>query len=148
MQGDNQINKPLAECTIAQSDLLQVPSGTITELGVRENIRVGVQYLEAWLSGNGCVPLYNLMEDAATAEISRSQLWQWLKHKKEMTNGVIITATYYNQIMEDELNKIQAMYGKDYFNNRKFSLASEMFLNMISGDVLDEFLTLPAYEHI
>jgi len=148
MPGDNQINTPLANCKISQSDLLQVPSGTITEFGVRENIRVGVQYLEAWLSGNGCVPLYNLMEDAATAEISRSQLWQWLKHKKEMTNGVIITATYYNQIMEDELNKIQAMYGKDYFNNRKFSLASEMFLNMISGDVLDEFLTLPAYEHI
>jgi len=148
MPNNNQINKELKPCTVSQSDLLKVPSGTITELGIRENIRVGVQYLEAWLSGNGCVPLYHLMEDAATAEISRSQLWQWLKHNKKIDNGVVINSSYYNQIMEEELNKIKELYGEDKYNNKNFVLASEMFLDMISGDILDEFLTLPAYKHI
>ena len=148
MLGDNQINKELIPCTISQEDLLKVPSGKITELGVRENIRVGVQYLEAWLSGNGCVPLYNLMEDAATAEISRSQLWQWLKHEKEMDSRVTISSNYYKEVMFEELKKIKAVYGEDYYNNRKFTLASEMFLDMVSGETLDEFLTLPAYKHI
>ena len=148
MVGDNQINKELTPCMISQSDLLKVPLGTITESGVRENMRVGVQYLEAWLSGNGCVPLYHLMEDAATAEISRSQLWQWLKHEKKIDNGNTIDANYYNQIMMEELNKIKELYGEDKYNDRKFSLASQMFLDMISGEMLDEFLTLPAYKHI
>ena len=148
MKGNNQINKELSLCTISQEDLLKVPKGKITEEGVRENIRVGVQYLEAWLSGNGCVPLYNLMEDAATAEISRSQLWQWLRHEKKLDNGMMINDNYYNQMMMEELNKIKEQYGEDYFNSKKFSLASEMFLSMICGEVLDEFLTLPAYKHI
>ena len=148
MPNNNQINKELTPCMVSQSDLLKVPKGDITESGVRENIRVGVQYLEAWLSGNGCVPLYNLMEDAATAEISRSQLWQWLKHKKEIDNGHIINSAYYNQIMSEELKKIKILYGEDKYNDKNFSLASEMFLNMISGETLDEFLTLPAYKHI
>ena len=148
MSGANQIDKELAVCTISQEDLLKVPSGNITENGVRENIRVGVQYLEAWLNGNGCVPLYNLMEDAATAEISRSQLWQWLKHKKEISNGISINCDYYDKIMTEELSKIKELYGEEIYNNRKFKQASEMFSKMISGDVLDEFLTLPAYKYI
>ena len=148
MPGLNQIDKELKPCIISQADLLKVPTGNITEDGVRENIRVGVQYLEAWLNGNGCVPLYNLMEDAATAEISRSQLWQWQKHKKIMHDGKTINNNYYNQIMNEELKKIKNVYGKENYNNRKFDLASNMFLEMISGDILDEFLTLPAYKHI
>ena len=148
MSGKNQIDKELTSCTIIQSDLLKVPSGEITEDGVRENIRVGVQYLEAWLCGNGCVPLYNLMEDAATAEISRSQLWQWLKHNKTMDNGLTITREYYTQIMKEELSKIKNMYGEENYNHRKFNQASKMFLEMVSGEVLDEFLTLPAYKYI
>jgi len=148
MIGDNQINKELTACMVSQQDLLKVPTGEITESGVRENIRVGVQYVEAWLNGNGCVPLYNLMEDAATAEISRSQLWQWLKHEKEMSSGIKIDSNYYNEIMMEELKLIKEMYGEDYFNNRKFSLASDMFLSMITGEILDEFLTLPAYKYI
>ena len=148
MSGANQINKELNQCNISQADLLKVPSGDITEEGVCENIRVGVQYLEAWLNGNGCVPLYNLMEDAATAEISRSQLWQWLKHNMVMTNGLLITKDFYKKIMIQELNTIKDMYGEDNYNNRKFGMASEMFMEMITGEVLDEFLTLPAYRHI
>ena len=148
MSGANQINKELNQCNISQADLLKVPSGDITEEGVCENIRVGVQYLEAWLNGNGCVPLYNLMEDAATAEISRSQLWQWLKHNMVMTNGSLITKDFYKKIMIQELNTIKDMYGEDNYNNRKFGMASEMFMEMITGEVLDEFLTLPAYRHI
>ena len=148
MSGANQISKELAPCTISQADLLKVPLGKITEEGVRENIRVGVQYLEAWLNGNGCVPLYNLMEDAATAEISRSQLWQWLKHNKEMTNGLNINSDYYQQIMNEELDKIKNIYGEATYNNKKFNKASSMFLEMISGENLDEFLTLPAYKYI
>ena len=126
MSGKNQIDKELTSCTITQSDLLKVPSGEITEDGVRENIRVGVQYLEAWLCGNGCVPLYNLMEDAATAEISRSQLWQWLKHNKTMDNGLTITREYYTQIMKEELSKIKNMYGEENYNHRKFNQASNI----------------------
>ena len=148
MKGANQIEKDSSNCIISREDLLKVPFGKITEEGVRENIRVGVQYLEAWLNGNGCVPLYNLMEDAATAEISRSQLWQWLKHKKEMDNGIHISRDYYSEIMTEELNKLQGIYGEENYTNRKFNQASEMFFEMISGNVLDEFLTLPAYKHI
>ena len=148
MEGPNQIDKNVGLCEISQKDLLKVPTGSITEEGVRENIRVGVQYLEAWLNGNGCVPLYNLMEDAATAEISRSQLWQWLKHKKELFNGIQITSEYYRKIMGEELNKIKNLYGEEIYNSKNFNKASEMFLNMISGEKFDDFLTLPAYEHI
>ena len=133
---------------VTAEDLLKAPKGEITENGVRENIRVGIQYMESWLCGNGCVPLYHLMEDAATAEISRSQLWQWLKHKKEMDNGINISRDYYNKIMTKELNKLKEMYGEENYNNRKFNQASKMFFEMISGNILDEFLTLPAYEHI
>ena len=148
MTGANQIDKELTDCTVSQTDLLKVPKGEITEEGVCENIRVGVQYLEAWLNGNGCVPLYNLMEDAATAEISRSQLWQWLKHNKKMSNGTVISKEFYNKMMIQELDLIKQMYGNENYNNRKFIIASEMFMKMITGDVLDEFLTLPAYKYI
>jgi len=148
MEGPNQIERNIGLCEISQKDLLKVPTGNITEEGVRENIRVGVQYLEAWLNGNGCVPLYNLMEDAATAEISRSQLWQWLKHKKELFNGIQISSEYYRKIMGEELNKIKNLYGEEIYNSKNFNQASKIFLDMISGEKLDEFLTLPAYKHI
>ena len=148
MPNDNQIDKMIENPNILQSDLLKVPTGKITEKGFRDNIKVGIQYIEAWLCGNGCVPLYHLMEDAATAEISRSQLWQWLKHEKEMDNGIKINSNYYHKIMAEELSIIKSMYDNNDFNNRKFTLASTMFLDMITGEILDEFLTLPAYEYI
>ena len=101
MNEANQIDKILDNPNITQSDLLKVPDGDITYMGVRENIKVGIQYLEAWLRGNGCVPLYNLMEDAATAEISRAQLWQWL-HNNIKIDGNEFTEDNFSSIVVDE----------------------------------------------
>ena len=132
---------------ILQSDLLKVPTGDITYNGVKENIKVGVQYVEAWLRGNGCVPLYNLMEDAATAEISRSQLWQWL-HNNVTIEGDKFTENKFDAIIIDECRKIEEEIGKDRYNTGKFALAVDLFSNMIKKDEFDEFLTLPAYKFI
>ena len=120
----------------------------ITEKGVRDNIKVGLQYVEAWLSGNGCVPLYNLMEDAATAEISRAQLWQWLKHECKLDDGTMITAEYLDRVFQEEMNKIEQEVGKERFLKGKFDLALKLFKEMIFKEDFDEFLTLPAYQYI
>ena len=133
---------------ITQNDLLKVPSGTITELGLRDNIKVGIQYVEAWLKGNGCVPLYNLMEDAATAEISRAQLWQWIKNSAKIEDGRIITNDLFIKLVDEELNAIKVEIGEDVYNNGKFKLATNLFVEMIQKNDFDEFLTLPAYSHI
>ena len=148
MSNENQINKEIINPNITQKDLLKVPKGKITNKGLRDNIKVGLQYIEAWLLGNGCVPLYNLMEDAATAEISRSQIWQWLKHKCCLDNGTVITKELLNNIFEEELNVIKDEIGSKRFNNGKFNLALELFKDMIFKEDFDEFLTLPAYKHI
>ena len=133
---------------ITQQDLLTIPNGTITKNGVETNVITFLKYIDSWINGIGCLAINDLMEDLATAEISRMQLWQWLKHAKEMDDGNTITAAYYNQIMTDELNNIKEMHGNEYYDNGKFLLASEMFSKMISDNTLDEFLTLPAYKYI
>ena len=148
MPNDNQINATLENPMIMQEDLLKVPTGTITEQGFRDNIKVGIQYVEAWLSGNGCVPLYHLMEDAATAEISRSQLWQWIKNEVSMENGSKITEELFNIILKEELDAIKLEIGDNRFSNGKFDLASNLFKDMILKNDFDEFLTLPAYKYI
>ncbi len=133
-------------------DLLRVPEGTISEAGVRANISIGIQYTEAWLRGNGCVPIYNLMEDAATAEISRSQLWQWRKHgahiNDEGTDGPIIDDDLLEGFWAEELEKIEGEVGEDAWAGGKFDEASELFWEMTVADDFQEFLTLPAYERI
>ena len=144
----NQIHRKMKDPQITADDLLKVPTGNITEKGLRHNIKVGLQYLEAWLSGNGCVPLYNLMEDAATAEISRTQLWQWIKHTSKMTNNEKITIDFFLKLFNEELLAIEKEIGTERFSKGKFELASKLFKEMIISDNLDEFLTLPAYEHI
>ena len=133
---------------INAEDLLKVPAGEITELGLRDNIKVGLQYTEAWLRGNGCVPLYHLMEDAATAEISRSQIWQWLRHGASLSDGTKITKKLYLNLLSDELLQIKKEIGDDNYNNGKFDLAVDLFNKMIFNEEFDDFLTLPAYEHI
>jgi len=133
---------------ITAKDLLQVPTGDITEDGVRANIRVGIQYVEAWLQGNGCVPLYNLMEDAATAEISRAQLWQWIKHEAILNNGSAITNERFQLWLKEELDGIQSEVGIDRFEQGKFKEASQLFSEMITKNEFDEFLTIPAYQYI
>ena len=148
MPNENQINEKMINPNITQKDLLKVPDGKITEKGLRDNIKVGLQYIEAWLLGNGCVPLYNLMEDAATAEISRSQLWQWLKHECSLDDGTVISKKILNNIFEEELNTIKDEIGLERFNNGKFQLALDLYKDMIFKKDFDEFLTLPTYEYI
>src|SRR4029077_9553145 len=102
MPGPNQIDKKLSEFTATGADLLEVPKGQITEAGLRQNIAVGLGYLEAWLRGTGCVPLFNLMEDAATAEISRAQLWQWIHHRSRLADGRVIDLPLCEAIIQEE----------------------------------------------
>ena len=123
-----------------KDDLLRLPEGVITEKGVRQNINVGILYLEAWLGGLGCVPLYNLMEDAATAEISRTQLWQWIHHEAKLDDGRTIDEALYHRIRDEELQSIgqRPHIGK----------AVEIFDRLILSDELGDFLTLPAYDEL
>jgi len=144
----NQLQNLREDVNITAKDLLQVPTGDITEDGVRANIRVGIQYVEAWLQGNGCVPLYNLMEDAATAEISRAQLWQWIKHEAILNNGSAITNERFQLWLKEELDGIQSEVGIDRFEQGKFKEASQLFGEMITKNEFDEFLTIPAYQYI
>jgi malate synthase len=142
----NQISKQRDDVNVTAADLLKVPTGTITEEGLRGNIRVGIQYLEAWLGGNGCVPLYNLMEDAATAEISRAQIWQWLKHNAALDDGRKITPQLYDEILPQELARIEKEIGSARFKSGNFETATRMFSDMSKSAEFAEFLTLPAYQ--
>ena len=145
----NQIGRTRDELTVTAADLLTVPEGAITEEGLRTNVRVGVQYLEAWLSGNGCVPLYNLMEDAATAEISRAQVWQWIHHPMGvLDDGRKVTLQLFHQILQEEMTALRKQFGEARFRLGKYLQASHLFDEIISADELDEFLTLRAYEQI
>jgi len=139
MKTPNQI-AVIPEVNVTPADLLQVPEGTISEAGLRLNIDVGIQYLEAWLGGNGCVPIYNLMEDAATAEISRTQVWQWLRHGAKMVDGRPVTAELVQQVTGEEMNKNASSPHRQ--------LAGKLFLEMMTSAEFPEFLTLVAYEHI
>jgi len=148
MPGPNQIARRRDDVNVTAAELLAAPAGTITEAGVRTNLSVGVQYVEAWLGGLGCVPLYNLMEDAATAEISRAQLWQWQKRGAVLADGRPITGALYDQFMAEELKKIEGEIGAKRLADGQFARAVEMFLRMIKAPQFDEFLTLPAYEFL
>ena len=148
MPEENQIHKKMNNPNIASKDLLKIPSGNISLSGFRQNIKVGIQYVEAWLCGNGCVPLYNLMEDAATAEISRAQLWQWIKHESKLDSGEKITTELFVKILDKALISIREEIGDDRFLEGRFELAKKLFKDMIISENFDEFLTIPAYEYI
>ena len=122
-----------------------VPEGTITDAGLRHNVRVGVQYVEAWLGGQGCVPLYHLMEDAATAEISRAQLWQWIRHGARTADGAPVTAARFDATLREELAVIAREVGAERFRAGRYEAAARLFGDMIKKADFDEFLTLPAY---
>src|SRR5206468_4749467 len=111
MPDPNQVGRLREEVTVTADDLLAVPRGSITEEGLRTNVRVGVQYLEAWLRGSGCVPLYNLMEDAATAEISRAQVWQWLRHGARLADGRPVTLPLVREIADQEMDRVRSEVG-------------------------------------
>jgi malate synthase len=144
----NQLDKQL-DLTITADQLLAVPEGAITEGGLRQNISVGIQYIEAWLRGIGCVPLYNLMEDAATAEISRTQVWQWVHlDNAKLEDGRDITLELVRAMTQEELEKIKGEIGAETFGKGKFAEATKLFDNLVASDELAEFLTLKAYEQI
>ena len=148
MPTPHQKEKKLDKLSITQADLLQIPDGSITEEGFRANIDIGIQYLEAWLRGSGCVPLYNLMEDAATAEISRAQVWQWIKHEAKMADGRTITKALYQSILPSQIEKIKTLIGEEKFTQGKFTQAIALFDELALSSEFSEFLTLGAYDLI
>jgi malate synthase len=149
MKTPNQIARKREDVHVTAADLLQVPEGTITEGGLRNNISVSLQYLDSWLRGTGCVPINNLMEDAATVEISRAQIWQWIHHPKGILNdGRKVTVELFRQLMAEELAKIQAALGEQQYAQRRFDTASQILDQIISSDDFVEFLTLPAYQYL
>jgi malate synthase len=148
MPQPNQISRRRDDVTTTAAELLAPPAGTITEAGVRLNLSVGVQYLEAWLGGLGCVPLYNLMEDAATAEISRAQLWQWLRYGAALADGRKVTVELYQRLLGEELEKIKGEIGAERYARGHFPAAIKLFMEMAQAERMEEFLTLPAYEQL
>jgi malate synthase len=146
MPGPNQVARQRDDVHVTAAELLAAPAGTITDAGIRTNFSVGIQYLAAWFGGSGCVPLYNLMEDAATAEISRAQLWQWLHRGGKLPNGFPITPSHYDMLVGEVIAKIQGEVGEERYSNGHFRTAAHLFTEMVKSPQLGEFLTLPAYE--
>jgi len=149
MPTPNQIHRKRDDVSYTARDLLDFrPEAPITEAGLRNNISVGIQYLGAWLAGNGCVPVYNLMEDAATAEISRSQIWQWIRSPKgRLDDGRKVTTEMFREMLPQELRKIALELGETTWNAGKYEEAAKLFDRITTGDYVD-FLTLPAYDMV
>jgi malate synthase len=143
MPEPNQIARKRQDVQVTAADLLTVPKGTITEAGLRQNLNVGIGYIEAWLRGIGCVPLYYLMEDAATAEISRAQIWQWIRHGAKLDDGRVVDQGLCRQLLDEELAKMRAST-----KDRSFERAAELFSKLIEMPSFPEFLTIPAYDMI
>lgn len=146
MKGDNQVDNIPDSTPVSQADLLEIHEGSRTEEGLRTNIRVGVQYIEAWLRGNGAVPLYNLMEDAATAEISRTQIWQWQKHGAVLEDGRKVTNEIVEDLLSDEMTQLRNTLGADLYDSGRFPEAIKIFQELAEASELAPFLTTPAYE--
>jgi malate synthase len=148
MKTPNQLSVVRNDVSVTQSDLLTVPQGTITEHGLRTNITVGIQYLAAWLQGNGCVPIHHLMEDAATAEICRSQCWQWLHYNCKLEDDRVIDRALFENLLLDELNKIAHETGEKLYNDINYQRAATIFSDMIQRKQYDDFLTSVAYHDL
>jgi malate synthase len=139
MPGPNQLGKLREDVRVSAQEMVQVHEGTRTEEGLRGCIRVGVQYIEAWIRGVGCVPLYNLMEDAATAEICRAQIWQWLKFGAKLEDGRTVDGKLFASLLAEETQRLKG---------GRFPEAIDIFTTMSTSPEFEEFLTLPAYERI
>jgi malate synthase len=148
MPEPNQISKRRDDVQVTAPDLLSVPEGTITEQGLRHNLNVGVLYLEPWLRGTGCVPIYDLMEDAATAEISRAQVWQWLHHAAKTDDGRTIDRDRVMRLLDEELAKIRDMVGAEAYARGRYDDAAVILKDLVTAEEFVEFLTLPAYEKV
>lgn len=147
MPQQNQYERQRSDVQISAKDLLDFrPEGPITEAGLRNNISVGIQYLGSWLAGNGCVPVFNLMEDAATAEISRSQIWQWIRSDKGvLEDGRKVTKELFKKCLAEELPKVRAILGDEAWSAGKYEEGARLFESLTTDDNYVEFLTLPAY---
>ncbi|HNP73935.1 MAG TPA: malate synthase A [Kouleothrix sp.] len=149
MPQPNQIDRRRDDVQVSAADLLKFADGPISEAGLRTNVSVGVQYIEAWLGGQGAVPINNLMEDAATAEISRAQVWQWVRRPKGvLSDGRKIDLDLFRQVLAEELAKLRERYGAAQYDARNFAKAGALFDRLIADDSFVEFLTLPGYEYI
>jgi malate synthase len=130
------------------AELLTVPAGEITLAGLRQNLSVGIAYLEAWLRGTGCVPLHHLMEDAATAEISRVQVWQWQRHGARLADGRTVDAELVRATLREELAAFRSELGSERFAASRFETAAKLFEDLVTAPELADFLTIPAYAHL
>ncbi|MGH7152121.1 MAG: malate synthase, partial [Planctomycetota bacterium] len=148
VRGRHQIDRLREDVEVGAADLLAVPEGRITEAGLRQNLDVGVRYLEAWLRGIGCVPLYDLMEDAATAEISRTQVWQWVRHGARLEDGRPLEESRVRRTLEEQMERMRGDLGSSRFEAGRFGPARDLFERLILSPQLEDFLTLPAYEHL
>jgi malate synthase len=146
--GPHQIANKRDDALVSAADLVRIPEGDVTEGGVRTNISVGIQYLEAWLRGKGSVPLNNMMEDAATSEICRAQLWQWSRHGTNLKDGRTMTSLLFRELMKQELQRIESQVGEEGFATGQFKLAAALFEKMVTSREFPEFLTLAAYEEL
>jgi malate synthase len=144
----NQIDRKLDDVHVTAADLLTAPHAEITEAGLRQNIAVGIGYLESWLRGIGCVPLFNLMEDAATAEISRAQLWQWIHHKAHLSDGREVSLDLCLKIIDEELAKFRQSAGDAQFRAGRYNDAAGILRDLIQSPRFVDFLTLPAYDKL
>ena len=151
MQTPNQIDRKREDVSVTAADLVTFPKaeGNISEAGLRTNISVGIQYIESWLRGSGAVPIFNLMEDAATAEISRSQIWQWIRHPEgKLNDGRKVTVELFRDLMGEEMSKIRGMVGEQQFGAGRYELAGKLLDKITTDDNFVEFLTLPGYEYL
>jgi malate synthase len=145
MKGPNQLSVTRSDVKVTRDDMLRVAEGTVTEAGVRANISIALQYIESWLGGKGCVPINNLMEDAATAEISRAQLWQWARHGAVMSDGRIISLQMLKPLISEEVARLSSQAAGEEEKIR-ISRAGELFESMVTAQTFPEFLTIPAYK--
>ncbi len=148
MTTPNQLHIKREDVMISAQDLLKAPTAVVTEEGIRTNINVGILYIESWLRGTGAAALYNLMEDAATAEISRAQIWQWLQYEVKVAEGYTFTLDKYHDFLQSEVQKIREMLGEENFKNGKFTQAIELFNNLVVHNTFADFLTLEAYRQL
>ncbi|MFC5604167.1 malate synthase A [Sporosarcina koreensis] len=149
METPNQVHRKREDVNVTAADLLEVPTGTITEEGLRTNCSVGVQYIASWLRGNGAAPINHLMEDAATAEISRSQVWQWIRHPEgKLIDGRDINVDLFKKVFTDEMKKLKEVVGEKEFRFGKFNEAADLFVDLTFEDEFEEFLTLQGYEKL
>jgi malate synthase len=144
MPKQNQIADQRGDAHVTRNDLLSIPQGARTDAGLRHNIRVGLQYLEAWLRGIGCVPIYHLMEDAATAEICRSQAWQWQNHGAMLDDGTKVTRALVRDLIEQEHKSL--VVADETF--RRYHEARALFEKLCTDERLEDFMTLPAYDQL